>query len=80
MVLVCGFGLKIPSDLLNIPKYGFLNIHFGQFPQNRGADPVFWSLKNGDIQTAITVHKIDNNWDTGAILLEHKVPMMKKQR
>ncbi len=75
LVLVCGFGLKIPSDILNIPKYGFLNIHFGQLPQNRGADPVFWTLKYGDKQTVITIHKIDNDWDTGAILLEHKVPV-----
>lgn len=76
LVIVCGFGIKIPADLLKIPQFGFLNIHFGQLPQNRGADPVFWALKNGDKQTRITIHKMDEDWDTGSIILEQKVPIV----
>ena len=76
LVLVCGFGLKIPIEILSIPRYGFLNIHFGKLPQNRGADPVFWSLKNGDKHAYITVHEIADDWDTGAILLEQQLPII----
>lgn len=76
LVLVCGLGIKIPSMLLTIPTYGFLNIHFGQLPHNRGADPVFWTLKMGNTQSYITIHKIDENWDSGPVLIEYKVPVV----
>ncbi|MDY8136797.1 methionyl-tRNA formyltransferase [Aquimarina sp. 2201CG5-10] len=76
LVLVCGFSLKIPKELLNIPTYGFLNIHFGKLPENRGPDPVFWSIKKGETQTYITIHQMDEDWDTGKILLEHPVPII----
>lgn len=73
LVLVCGFSIKIPQEILFIPTYGFLNIHFGKLPENRGPDPLFWSIKNGDTQTAITVHKMDKDWDSGAILIEELI-------
>ena len=76
LVLVCGFSSKIPKEALPIPKYGFLNIHFGKLPVNRGPDPVFWSIKKGQKQTAITVHQIDEDWDTGKILLEQSVALI----
>ncbi|MBQ4818777.1 formyltransferase family protein [Aquimarina sp. MMG016] len=76
LVLVCGFSLKIPKEVLNIPTYGFLNIHFGKLPENRGPDPLFWSIKNGEQQTAITIHQMDENWDTGKILIEQPVSII----
>ncbi|GAA0716830.1 hypothetical protein GCM10009430_12940 [Aquimarina litoralis] len=76
LVLVCGFSIKIPKEALPIPKFGFLNIHFGKLPVNRGADPVFWSIKKGQKQTTITVHQIDEDWDTGEILLEQSVALI----
>lgn len=76
LVLVCGFSLKIPKELLAIPTYGFLNIHFGKLPENRGPDPLFWSLKNGDKETTITIHEVDEGWDTGKILLEKSTPII----
>ncbi len=76
LIIVCGFGLKIPSILLEIPTYGFLNTHFGKLPDNRGADPIFWSLKNGDKETAITFHKINSHWDRGPILFQQNVSII----
>lgn len=76
LVLVCGFSLKIPKDVLHIPKHGFLNIHYGKLPENRGPDPLFWSIKKGESNTAITIHQIDEEWDTGKILLEHPVSII----
>ncbi len=76
LVLVCGFSLKIPKEALQIPLYGFLNIHFGKLPENRGPDPLFWSIKNGENQTAITLHQIDEDWDTGKVLLTHQVSIL----
>ncbi|WP_299312414.1 formyltransferase family protein [uncultured Aquimarina sp.] len=76
LVLVCGFSIKIPKEILAVPKYGFLNVHFGKLPENRGADPLFWSISQGKKQTAITIHQMDENWDTGKILLEQPVPII----
>lgn len=76
LVLVCGFSLKIPKNVIHIPKHGFLNIHFGKLPENRGPDPLFWSIKKGESNTAITIHQIDEEWDTGKILLEHPVSII----
>ncbi|WP_299219386.1 formyltransferase family protein [uncultured Aquimarina sp.] len=76
LVLVCGFSIKIPKEVLEIPKYGFLNVHFGKLPENRGPDPLFWSIKQGKKQTAITIHQMDEDWDTGKILLERPVPII----
>ncbi|WP_438710370.1 methionyl-tRNA formyltransferase [Aquimarina muelleri] len=76
LVIVYGFSLKIPEEILSIPKYGFLNIHFGKLPENRGPDPLFWSIKNGEKETAITIHQMDENWDTGKILLVEPIPII----
>ncbi|WP_299187178.1 formyltransferase family protein [uncultured Aquimarina sp.] len=76
LVIVCGCSLKIPEALLSIPTYGFLNIHFGKLPENRGPDPLFWSIKEGKKQTAITIHKMDAHWDTGKILIEQAVSII----
>lgn len=70
IVLICGCSLKIPEQLLTIPTFGFLNIHFGSLPENRGPNPIFWSIKNGEAKTKITIHRINNEWDTGDILME----------
>ena len=67
LVLVCGFSSKIPKKLLDIPTYGFLNIHFGGLPENRGPEPLFRSIKKGLKQTAISIHQMDEDWDTGIL-------------
>ncbi|MDH7445464.1 methionyl-tRNA formyltransferase [Aquimarina sp. 2201CG14-23] len=76
LVLVCGFSIKIPKAVLGIPTHGFLNVHFGKLPENRGPDPLFWSIKQGKKQSAITIHQMDENWDTGNILIEQPVPII----
>ncbi|MEP5341636.1 MAG: formyltransferase family protein [Algibacter sp.] len=76
IVFICGLAYKIPAYLLKIPNTTFLNIHFGKLPENRGADPVFWTLKNGDMETAISVHKIDENWDTGKLLFKKNLSVI----
>ncbi len=76
LVIVCGLSYRIPESTLKIPKYGFLNVHPGKLPQNRGADPVFWTIKNADKETAITVHQMDEQFDTGSVLYERKIPVV----
>jgi len=67
--LVMTFPYKIPSSVYNIPSKGFYNIHPGPLPQYRGADPVFQQLKNKEKQAGVTVHKLDEGYDTGPLVM-----------
>ena len=76
IVLAIAYGRILSSEILNIPKYGFLNLHFSLLPAYRGAAPVQRSILNGDVTTGLTIFQIDENLDTGPIYLqkEFKIP------
>ena len=61
--------------MLEIPKYGWINVHFSLLPRWRGAAPVQWAILNGDKQTGITVFKLDKGMDTGPVYLEQATPI-----
>ena len=67
LVITIGFGLLLPEAVLNIPKYGFINLHFSLLPRWRGAAPVQRALEAGDTTTGVTVFKLDAGMDTGPI-------------
>ncbi len=75
VVIVNFCSVKIEKSILNLPIYGFLNIHPGKFPDNRGADPIFWTIKNNEKSTKVTIHKMDATFDTGPILVEQTTPV-----
>lgn len=67
-VLVFGLSLKVPAEALRIPKHGFINFHPGVLPNYRGPAPVFWAIRNREPNGGVTVHQMDEDWDTGPIL------------
>jgi hypothetical protein len=67
-----GIGI-LDSEMLSLPRKGWVNAHPGLLPEYRGAEPVLWALKNGDPQGA-TVHLLDEGIDTGPILLKREMP------
>ncbi len=67
VVLVSTLAYKIPADLLEIPTYGFFNFHYGLLPSYRGPDTIFWPIRNQESWGGFTIHKMDADWDTGAI-------------
>jgi len=69
-VLAIAYGRILSSDVLNIPKHGFLNLHFSLLPAYRGAAPVQRTILSGDAGTGISIFKIDENLDTGPIYLQ----------
>jgi len=69
VVAVVGYGLLVPDDLLDIPRFGWVNVHFSALPRWRGAAPVQHAIANGDEQIAITTFRIDAGLDTGPVLL-----------
>lgn len=74
-VLVKTFPWKIPAELLHLPKCGFFNFHYAPLPQYKGANPLFWMIKNGDKEVGVTVHKMTENYDEGPIVLQSRFPL-----
>jgi methionyl-tRNA formyltransferase len=77
MVWVFGFPWRIPESILNIPAGGFLNFHFGNVPQYKGADPIFWQLKNGEANATLVVHRMTADIDEGPVVMQREIPIMK---
>jgi methionyl-tRNA formyltransferase len=73
LILVVAYGYKIPSEILSIPKYGSINIHFSLLPKYRGASPVVWSIINGEKITGVTSFFITEKMDSGDIIFQKEI-------
>ena len=71
VMVVAAYGLILPQAVLQIPRYGCLNIHASLLPRWRGAAPVQRAILAGDTETGITIMQMDEGLDTGAMLLRH---------
>lgn len=75
-VLVCAcFPRRLPPEWLTRPKRGGLNVHPSLLPAYRGPQPLFWQFRNAEAHTGITVHCIDEDFDTGPIAAQAEVPL-----
>ena len=75
VIVVVAFGQILPQEILDIPRYGCINVHASLLPRWRGAAPIQWSIITGDAVTGITTMQMDAGLDTGDILLKKKVPI-----
>ncbi len=75
VVLVKTFPYKIPASVLTIPKHGFLNFHYAPLPGFRGSNPLFWMIKEQVAMGGVAIHRMDENFDTGPLLLQKQVPI-----
>lgn len=73
IMIVAAYGLILPSSVLNIPKFGCLNIHASILPRWRGAAPIQRAILAGDRETGITIMQMDQGLDTGAMLLQKSI-------
>ncbi|KKW67038.1 methionyl-tRNA formyltransferase [Lampropedia cohaerens] len=71
VLVVAAYGLILPAWLLELPRYGCLNIHASLLPRWRGAAPIHRAIEAGDRQTGITIMQMDEGLDTGAIVARH---------
>ncbi len=69
-VVIVGYGQIIPADLLDVTRYGWINLHASLLPKYRGAAPVQWALIRGEARTGVTTMRLDAGLDTGPILLQ----------
>ncbi len=68
IIVVVAYGRILPPDILNLPKYGAINLHVSMLPKYRGAAPVQWAVINGEKQTGVTIMQLDEGLDTGDII------------
>ncbi len=73
LVITIAFGKIIPEQLLSIPEFGWINVHFSILPKWRGAAPVQWAILSGEKTSGISIFKLDKGMDTGPIYLTHEV-------
>ncbi len=70
--VVVAFGIILPDNILNIPKYGIVNIHPSLLPKYRGPSPIRSAILNDDKDMGITIMKIDEKMDHGPIITQEK--------
>lgn len=75
LILVLGFLWRIPSDVLQLPRLGAVNLHSGLLPGLRGANSMGWAFRRGDQEVGFTAHRVDEGFDTGLILAQAPVPI-----
>ena len=68
--VVCSFNYKIPKILLESPKDGFINVHPSMLPKYRGGNPYSRVIMNGETETGVTIHFMDEGFDTGDIIAQ----------
>jgi methionyl-tRNA formyltransferase len=70
---VACFSLLIPPSILSLPRLGCLNVHPALLPANRGPVPLFWTFREGDEYTGVTIHSMEEKMDSGAILSQERL-------
>lgn len=74
-IVVACFSRRLPASLLRLPRLGCLNVHPSLLPKHRGPDPLFWIFHDGDETGGVTVHLMDEGFDTGPIVLRETLPL-----
>ena len=72
IMITCAFGQILSQEILNIPKYGVINVHASLLPKYRGASPIHYAILNGEKITGITIMKTDVGIDTGDIMIKEE--------
>lgn len=79
IAVVAAFGQILPQSILDMPKYGCINVHASLLPKYRGAAPIQWAVINGDSVTGVTIQQMDIGVDTGDIIAIREVPISEEE-
>jgi len=74
-IVVVGYGRIIPQWMIDVPRFGNINLHASLLPKYRGAAPIQWAIARGESTTGVTTMQIDAGLDTGDILLQKEIPI-----
>lgn len=75
VIVVVAFGQILPKEILEMPKYGCVNVHASLLPKYRGAAPIQWAVIAGEKVSGVTTMHMDEGLDTGAILLQRELEL-----
>ncbi|HEY0755882.1 MAG TPA: methionyl-tRNA formyltransferase [Ktedonobacteraceae bacterium] len=79
LFIVAAFGQILPQAVLDLPRYGTLNIHASLLPKYRGSSPISAAILRGDDETGISIMLLDAGIDTGPILLKRAIPLAQEE-
>lgn len=75
VIVVAAFGQILTSDILNLPKYGCINVHASLLPKYRGASPIQSAILAGETESGVTIMRMDEGIDTGDMIAQQAVPL-----
>ncbi|MFT4196030.1 methionyl-tRNA formyltransferase [Ottowia sp.] len=79
VLVVAAYGLILPQWVLDLPRFGCLNIHASLLPRWRGAAPIHRAIEAGDAETGVTIMQMDAGLDTGGMLLAERLPIAPRE-
>ena len=79
IMVVVAFGQILPKEILEMTKYGCVNVHASLLPKYRGAAPIQWSIIDGEEVTGVTTMQMNEGLDTGDMLLKVEIPIGEKE-
>ena len=75
LIVVAAFGQILSQEILDLPRYGCVNVHASLLPKYRGAAPIQWAVIDGEEKSGVTIMQMDAGLDTGDILLQEEIPL-----
>src|SRR5258707_4708691 len=75
LIAVAAYGQILPQTILDLPRFGCLNVHTSLLPKYRVAAPIQWALLNDEHETGVTIMKMDAGMDTGDTLTQERTPI-----
>ncbi len=79
VIVVAAFGQILPKGILELPKYGCINVHASLLPKYRGAAPIQWCIIEGEEKTGITIMHMDEGVDTGDMIRKQEITIAPKE-
>ncbi len=76
LIVVVAYGQILPQGILDLPKFGCVNVHTSLLPKYRGAAPIQWAIADGEPETGVTIMKMDAGLDTGPTLSTRRTPIL----
>ena len=73
LIVTCAYGQIVPKEVLDIPKFGCINVHASLLPKYRGGAPIHHAIMNGDSKTGITIMYMDIGMDTGDMIAKREI-------
>lgn len=76
LIVVVAFGQLLSEEILQLPKYGCINVHASLLPKYRGAAPIHWAVINGEPATGVTIMQMDSGLDSGDMIASESIPVL----